>query len=1038
MRRLIFCLPLPLCPTTDVFAQCQTFATIREVEYQPRLEGDVLTIRKRLRKWEDERGAAASHRPITESYDSAKPINLLTRPRNMTDVSWEGEERDASLDQPIPDTDGSYGWFAAPTDCRPGDLVEHAEEGERLSKLGICLGFINGYYHFYLSTGEWAPKSKVKAKFIVRNFVDETHLEPLVDKLPKEKLSLEALWALSKKKLGPDRVCGAKLLRMMAKFQEESDRVLQEYSTRLENAHELLLETGQRYVTLNEIHECVIKPPEGHKPRSPAPAYELYAMHRTITVDDVGFRPVGTLGDSARSWLFEVTPREDLDLIQSMKTLVRLFTNIPGKVKTPLGSLEPEHLKRSPIGRFVLKAREAIDESRIYRDWTLHGMLGPEKQARPPIRTTWDEVELSILHFMLLWSGYDHFSPSSQFHWIGSTILRATGKYKESDYLSATTGWVFLQEIGYITPWDLHERYTHRLPGVEVSRRRGFAPLPLGPEGIRPYLTQDVFDGRRHDWGDMKVFAIDSKETTDIDDAISVETTDVPGEHWVHIHVADPAARIRHQCALGERPSLTPMTLYLPGHLTNMWGVGDEVQKLCSLGPNTSCLTFSGRVNEKGELLDYKITPAKLHEFIYMTPEDANAATGSKSNNRPPTWAAAESFIVGQPSEATPPGRKMTSPAELQAEELKSLETLDAIARNIRERYLANGALPYYTSRPLVKASFDNTSVEQMPSGLMTCNGDPTITLSWDDNSSDMVANIMQLAGEIAGRWCVDRNIPMPYVTQPTAEANLESVKAYTEKVYYPALLRGEQPDGEKFAQLRSLVGDNEWSTKPGRNFLMGVTNYIKVTSPLRRYTDLLAHWQIEAALAHEMKNGGAARAHPNDLPFSTRELERDVFPQMRLRERLIRQLGNRAGNEAYILQAMLRAWKFPQPEDKDGAGAGTAGVNSRLPKTFRLTTARPIVGGGVGSGPLKRVLVGTLDWFGVSASMVVEGLGKLGVHTDDLRPGDVYEVELVDINVHLRDVLVRATRVIKMNKDLEGGGEGVAAAGVAVEETEG
>lgn len=1015
------------------------------MQYQPRLEG-VPGIRKRLRQWEAEREAAAPYRPVTESNDTGKPVNLLTRPRGMNDVSWEGEGRDAALDQPIPDTDGSFGWFAAPTDCRPGDLVEHIEEGERLSKLGICLGFLNGYYHFYLATGEWAPKSKLRAKFLVRNFVPESEVRPLVEKLPKERLSLEALWALSKRKLGPDRVCGAELLRKMAQFQVESDEVLQKYSTRLEKAHDLLLETGESYVTLHEIHETVIKASKGYKPVFPPPAHELYAIHRTITIDDVGFRPVGTLADSSRSWLFEVTPREDADLIQSMRTLVRRFTSIPGKEKTSLASLEPEHLARSPIGRFVLKAREAIDESRLYRDWTPHGMLGPAKQARPPIHTAWGEVEISILHFMLLWSAYDQFSPSAQFHWIGSAILRATGKYKETDYLSATTGWVFLQEVGYITPWDLHERYTHRLPGVEVSRRRGFAPLPLGPEGIRPYLTRDVFDGRRHDWGDMKVFAIDSRDTTDIDDAVSIETTDVPGEHWVHIHVADPAARIRHQCALGERPSLTPMTLYLPGHLTNMWGVGDEVQKLCSLGPNKSCLTFSGRVNEQGELLDYKITPAKLQELIYMTPEDANTATGSKSRDRPPAWAAAESFIVGQPPAATPPGRKITTPAELQAEDLKSLETLYAVGRNIQERRLANGALPYYTSRPLVKASFDNTSVEQTPSGLMTCNGDPTITLSWDCNASDMVTSIMQLAGEIAGRWCADRNIPIAYETQPTADANLAAVKAYTQEVYYPMLLRGEQPDGDMFGQLRSLVGDNELSTKPGRNFLMGVTSYAKVTSPLRRYSDLLAHWQIEAALAHEMNDEDAAtttraKVHPNDLPFSGKELERDVFPQLRLRERIIRQLGNR-GNEAYILQAMLRAWKLAPPNaDEHGAGAeATTTINSRLPKTFRLTTARPIGGGGIGSGPLKKVLYGTLDWFGVSAVMVVEGLGALGVRTDDLRPGDVYEVELVDINVHLGDVLVRATQVIRMNKDLEGpGGKSVGADGDgAVKEIEG
>lgn len=945
---------------------------------------------------------------IPDSAESGRTINLLTRARNLSELSLDEEDRSSDLDQPFSDSDGSLEFLPSPSDYRAGDLIEHREDGERLPLLGICLGHVNGYYHFYLNTGQWAPLLKVRTKFVVRNFVDEKHVKPLVDKLPKETLPIETLRSMSKMKLGPDRVCGAELLRKMTQFQQASDRVLQEYAPRFENAHELVAEAGARYATLPKIHEHVIGTAKDYKWKFPTPPHELYAMHRTIILDDVGFRPVDTLGNSSQKWLFEITPREDVALIQNMQTLLRLFTDIPAKVNAPLSSLTPSQLSKSQIGRFVLKAREAIDESRCFRDWTPHGMLSPSKQDRRRTSINWIDADMSIMHFMLLWSGYDQFSVSSRFHWIGSAILRATGRYKESEYLSATTGWTFLQEVGYLTPWDIHARYFHRPPDVEVSRERGFAPLLLGPEGIRPYLTRDVFDGKRHDWSELKVFAIDSKSTTDIDDAVSIEATDVPGEHWVHIHVADPASRIRHQCALAERPSLTPLTLYLPGHESNIWGVEDELKNLFSLAPNSPCLTFSGKVNEEGELLAYKITPSKLKELIYMTPEDANAAVGRKNRSRPPKWSTTESFTVGKPSAETSLGRKMTSPAELQAEDLKALETLYEVANNIHERRLASGAMPYFSIRPSVKASFDNTHIEHTPPGLMTCNGDPAISLFWDTTESQMVSSTMQLAGEIAAQWCADRDIPIPYLMQQKAEENFESLKSYTENVYYPVLLRGDEPDQDMAAQFRSLLGPDELSTKPGRNFLMGLKGYAKVTSPLRRYSDLLAHWQIETALAQEMESGEAA--HPNNLPFSHKELENEILPWLRLRERTIRQLGNRAGTESYILQAMLRAWKFPE-EDADAA-------SSRLPETYRLRVHSPVLSGGANSN--RKIVFGKLDWFGVGAWMMPEGLRQLGLSVSDIRRGDVFEVKLVDINVHLGDVFVEATGKVKTQKDQE------------------
>jgi exoribonuclease-2 len=97
--------------------------------------------------------------------------------------------------------------------------------------------------------------------------------------------------------------------------------------------------------------------------------------------------------------------------------------------------------------------------------------------------------------------------------------------------------------------------------------------------------------------------------------------------------------------------------------------------------------------------------------------------------------------------------------------------------------------------------------------------------------SSFTVKECMIIAGEGAGRWASGKGLAFPYLCQ---EAELP------EKV-----LGG-------FAgsmQLRKSMRTRVLSTKPGRHEGLGLDTYTQVTSPLRRYTDLLAHIQIRAYL---------------------------------------------------------------------------------------------------------------------------------------------------------------------------------------------
>lgn len=974
----------------------KTFATVQESPKTDSSDDFVPNIRRRLRQWEVENQAPQATPLPKDSTGPGKARNLVIRARLLDEV--EPDEREpTALDEALPDNDGLLDLLPLPSQFRAGDLIELQDDGDRVAMLAVCLGNFHGIYHFYTMTGKWHTTPMVKSHFVVRNFVDDEALKPIIEKLPKEALPLETLRAMKDLKMGPDRASGAALLRTMNTFQQNTQVALQQHATRFQNAHEILASEKDRHLTLEQIASRLTKRKGGRADKS-FPQHILFATHRTLMADDVGFRLVGSLGPTKKT-VYSITPPEDVALIQNMQTLVRLFTDIPGKVQMPLSALTSSVLTQSQIGRFILKAREAIDQSRRYRDWTPHGTLSPAKEPRPPVRTEWTEVDLSILHFMNLWAGYDQFSLSSSFQTIGSTILRAIGKYRDSEYLSASTGWTFLQEVGYLTPWEIHSRYTRRVPGVSVSRETGFERLQLGSDGISAQLTADRFAGKRKEWNDHQVFAIDSQDTVDVDDAVSIEKTDIPDEHWIHIHVADPASRIQPDCPLARRAQLLPLNLYLSGHQSNIWGVGNEVQELFSLGPDKPCLTFSGKVNNNGHLLECAVTPGWLKDIISITPEEANRAVGFEDSRQPPAWAATKSFHVGQSPPQRHANRKMVTASELRKDELESLKALHRLAMAISEKRLARGAVPVFTPRPEAKASFDGTSIDKASSGLLTCNGDPSISISWGNGAeAPLVTNTMVLAGEIAARWCADRNIPIPFVRQSVAEKNLELLRAYTEKVYYPLLLRGEEPSLEQSRQYFDLVGSGEMSTKPGPHFIIGVDAYAKVTSPLRRYSDLVAHWQIEAALLQESQEedaGNDKAVAPQKLPFDDKKLTSEVFPWMLLRQRVIRRLGNIDGNDAYMHQALLRAWKYPSEHD------------SKLPDTFQFTVWRSAQGW----------ITGQLDWFGLGARMVPDGLERMGVTTADLRRGDAFEVKLQDVNVHLGEVLVEATARVSAKK---------------------
>ncbi len=177
--------------------------------------------------------------------------------------------------------------------------------------------------------------------------------------------------------------------------------------------------------------------------------------------------------------------------------------------------------------------------------------------------------------------------------------------------------------------------------------------------------------------------------------------------------------------------------------------------------------------------------------------------------------------------------------------ETGAVESVDIVPSFVRvERHSYESALPLLDGpladlariaglRRAYRAGAGAIDIDIPEVRVHVTDGVPAIDTPSRVPSSDLVREMMMLCGEAAARWAFERRLPFPYYGQeaPQTRENL------------PSGLAGE------FAKRR-LMKAGSGSSQPSAHRGLGLSFYAQVTSPLRRYADLLAHQQIRAALA--------------------------------------------------------------------------------------------------------------------------------------------------------------------------------------------
>ena len=354
-----------------------------------------------------------------------------------------------------------------------------------------------------------------------------------------------------------------------------------------------------------------------------------------------------------------------------------------------------------------------------------------------------------------------------------------------------------LVDIGW---WSKHENLFLRRSSYPVN-------FPKKVLEVAQYCRQSPpndSDSDRLDLTHLKVYTIDDESTEEIDDGLSIEYLGEDRSPRLWIHIADPTRIVSPGDELDLEARRRSTSLYLPTGMISMFPTELATGPMSLVqGQVCSALSFGVTLSASGAVEEYCIHSSLIKPTYRLTYEDVD-----------------EIIELGVQ---------------------KELEIAE-LAKQAQQRR---------------KWRKDQGSIQiQMPESLIKVKDDEEITIELLDisQSRQLVAEMMILAGEVAGSYGREHSLPLPFRGQPQPELPPEEELS-------------QLPAGPvRFCALRRCMPRSEMGTTPVRHASLGLDSYIQVTSPIRRYTDLLAHFQLKAHLRGD------------SLPFSTEDLQDILF----------------------------------------------------------------------------------------------------------------------------------------------------------------
>jgi exoribonuclease R len=390
---------------------------------------------------------------------------------------------------------------------------------------------------------------------------------------------------------------------------------------------------------------------------------------------------------------------------------------------------------------------------------------------------------------------------------------------------------------------------------------------PLMSDSSAMLSHMDMDRESRVDLSDMPSYAIDDKSTTEVDDAFALDVSalephydwivnhlldyshhvqrhpnhslstplptgivsapsNLPRSARVFIHIADPTAvmRVGDDLEMGARSRAE--TLYLP-HRKSVMLPSILSEFLCSLQPHphmNMALTYEVEV----DLMTGAIEPSSMAVY--------------------PSKFRKMSRITYETSQAVLAGLNTAEEDSVAESDKRNLRLLWTIAK-LRKRWR------------LEHGKAETMQLLRTDVKLTTKGGKPHIELyreSGNESSRSLVEEMMVMVGEITGRTAQENEIAVPFRTQARRSNLLLPpliIDPSTNQVHNPhyptaaSILECDVSKQHLIANLHSLnyLNTSHTTSIPAPHQSLGLALYSRASSPLRRYADIISHFQLKA-----------------------------------------------------------------------------------------------------------------------------------------------------------------------------------------------
>ncbi len=346
-------------------------------------------------------------------------------------------------------------------------------------------------------------------------------------------------------------------------------------------------------------------------------------------------------------------------------------------------------------------------------------------------------------------------------------------------------------------------------PDENLPLRRSGLPTVFTPEVLAnaESLAADTDTLARRDLRELLTVAIDDPHTTEIDDAFA--WTESPRR--LYVCIADPSALIPEGSPVDLEARRRAATLYLPEGKVPMLP-----ERLCDdraslvAGQDRPAMAFVFEIGPTWRIEGFSIEDVLIRVDCALTYRDVDAIL-----------RGAKEHVAGA-----------------------LLVSLAAASERQRQDRIENGAMPI-DRRDISIHCTDDGKVE-------------VLAYRTDDASRRLVAEWMIQASSHAGQLCSERRAPAVYRRQSPPDER-------------PHIPTGRALQGHEIHSILKTLHKAELSTTPDSHAGLGLAAYTQVTSPLRRYQDLLMHRQLRHVLRR-----GVARYSADELigHFSTLEAQ--------------------------------------------------------------------------------------------------------------------------------------------------------------------